>query len=182
MEENREQETPQDTAEQEAPEAPETEETESEEFDPKRAMEKIHKQNRENKALRKRIEELEPHAAKARELEEASKTELQRLQEAHDSAQQRATAAEAELRKLNAAFDRAPAGTDLERIKAVAKRATGDDDESLFADVDELYELLAPKPTPQSKPKERLRGGGTPAEPPEDMSPESLAARIPRNW
>lgn len=150
-------------------------------FDPERAKAKISKANREAEGLRKRLKELEPLANKARELEEASKTDLQRLQEEAGTHKDRAIKAESELSKIRKAIELAPEGTDVNRIMAVAKRASGDDEEALAADVSELFELLAPsKGAPSSKPKEKLRGGGDPDEEPEDLSPEKLASRIPR--
>ena len=157
-------------------------ETEEETFDPERFKATLSKKNREAEALRKRLKELEPLAEKARELEEASKTDLQRLQEESGSFKERATKAESDLAKLHTAIERAPEGTDITRIMAVAKRASGDDEDSLAADIDELFELLAPsQKSPQRKPSERLRGGGNPDNEPEDLNPTSLAARIPRN-
>ena len=181
MEEMHEQEeTVQEETVEEPTEAPE--ETEDNDFDPERAKAKISKANREAEGLRKRLRELEPLAQKARELEEASKTDLQRLQEEAGTHKERANKAESELAKIRKAIELAPEGTDVNRILAVAKRASGDDEEALAADVAELFELLAPsKGAPSTKPKEKLRGGGVPDVEPEE-TPESLAARIPRNF
>src|SRR5687767_5201219 len=51
-------------------------------FDAERAKAAIHKKNQEAESLRKRLKEIEPLAAQAKELEEASKTETQKLTEA----------------------------------------------------------------------------------------------------
>jgi len=150
------------------------------EFDPERFKATLSKKNREAESLRKRLKELEPLAEKARELEEGSKSELQRLQEESGSFKERATKAETELLKLNAAFDRAPAGMDPKQIIAIAKRANGDDEESLAADLDELFELLTPQKAPQRKPAERLRGGGNPDDEPDSFDPNAIVSRIPR--
>jgi hypothetical protein len=52
----------------------------ADQFDAKRAQEKIRKANSEAAGLRKRLKELEPLAAKAKKLEDAQKTETERLQ------------------------------------------------------------------------------------------------------
>lgn len=52
----------------------------ADQFDAKRAQEKIRKANSEAASLRKRLKELEPLAAKAKKLEDAQKTETERLQ------------------------------------------------------------------------------------------------------
>ncbi|WP_037576792.1 hypothetical protein [Phaeacidiphilus oryzae] len=69
-----------------------TEPTE-EPFDEARAKEKIRKANSENKALRERLKVAEPLAQRAKELEDAQKSELQRAQEAQQAAEERAKAA-----------------------------------------------------------------------------------------
>ncbi|MER7908301.1 hypothetical protein [Streptomyces sp. NPDC096068] len=71
-----------------APEA-----VEPEPFDLERAQEKIRKANSENKNLRERLKELEPLAAKARELEDAQKSEAERLTEQLTAERERASKA-----------------------------------------------------------------------------------------
>lgn len=64
---------------QEAETAPEADGTEEEPFDRTRAEAKIRKANSEAKSLRERLKLLEPLAAKAQELEDAQKSETERL-------------------------------------------------------------------------------------------------------
>ncbi|WP_405941619.1 hypothetical protein [Streptomyces sp. NBC_00207] len=64
---------------QEAETAPEANGSEEEPFDRARAEAKIRKANSEAKSLRERLKILEPLAAKAQELEDAQKTETERL-------------------------------------------------------------------------------------------------------
>jgi len=71
--------------------------------------------------------------------------------------------------------------------KLLAKRLSGKTREELEVDADELLDdLIAslPKPEPtvtiSQKPRENLRGGGKPAEEPEETDPRKLAAMIPR--
>lgn len=125
-------------------------------------------------------------AKKLRELEDQNKSESQRIQEAHDEAKSRADKAEASLRKWIAAAERAPEHATLAQVKAVARRVTGDSDDDLDADADELYALLAPEPEQQraplpGKPQERLRGGGDPDDEPEETDPRKLADSIRRH-
>jgi chromosome segregation ATPase len=82
--------------------------SEEEPFDRARAEEKIRKANSEAKNLRERLKELEPLAQKARELEDAQKSEQERLTEQLTQAQERIRnvqqrAVRAEVRALAAA-------------------------------------------------------------------------------
>lgn len=149
----------------------------------KRALDAM---KREKNAAKKQTAEL---LAKLKNYEDKDKTEGQRLQEAAEDAKTRATKAESSARKLQMALDRAPEGATLAHIKAVAKRISGDSDEDLEADCDELFALFAPqkdnvtttKKEPPGKPKERLSGGGEPDDNPEEMDPRKLADSIGRH-
>lgn len=137
--------------------------------------------NAAKKALKDVLEELKTY-------KDRDKTDAERLTEAAEEAKSRAATAETSLRKLQTAMDRAPEGATLQQIRAVAKRLSGDSEEELEADADELFELLAPKSTsddgkrsaPSGKPKPTLRGGGDPDEEPEEMDPRKLADLIGR--
>ncbi|MFJ6073701.1 hypothetical protein ACIQFU_23140 [Streptomyces sp. NPDC093065] len=78
---------------QEPKTAPEAGKDAEEPFDLARAKEKIHKANAEALGLRKRLEALEPLAAKAKELEDAQKTETERLTEQLAAERERAAKA-----------------------------------------------------------------------------------------
>lgn len=156
---------------------------ETQQFDEERAKAKIAKANSEAASLRKRLKELEPLAAKARELEDANKSETEKLVEDRDTHKTRADSASATLRKLTVALDAAPDGATLQQVRAVAKRLSGDTDEELAADAEELYELLGSKGKARvpGKPTERLPSGGTnPDEPIEETDPRKLAELITR--
>lgn len=119
-----------------------------------------------------------------KEIEDKNKSESQRMAEAVEDAKSKASKAEQNFLKLQTALDRAPEGATLKQIQAVAKRLSGDDQDELDADADELFALFAPasekgKP-PAGKPKERLRGGGDPNDEPEEMNPRKLADLIGR--
>ena len=77
---------------QEPASAPEAEGAEEEPFDRARADEKIRKANSEAKNLRERLKELEPLARKAKELEDAQKSEQERLSEKLTAAEKRVLA------------------------------------------------------------------------------------------
>lgn len=160
----------------EVDEAPKTEP-----FDEERAKRALTKKNSENAGLRRRLAELEPLAQKAKDLEDASKTETERLAGDRDTYKGRAETAEASLSKLQIALDTAPEGASLAQVKAVARRVTGADDDERTADAAELYELLGvtgKKAPVVRKPKETLRGGADPDEEPEETDPRKLAALI----
>lgn len=145
----------------------------------KRAIEAM---KRERNAARKEAAEAR---AKAKQYEDANKTESERLQEALAAHQSRAEKAEAALKRREVAESRAPEHATVAQIKAVAKRLAGETDDELEADADELFALLAPAPEPKpaktpSRPTERLRGGGDPDEEPQETDPRKLAALIPR--
>jgi hypothetical protein len=78
-----------ETEPQESATAPEAEGVEEEPFDRARAESKIRKANSENKNLRERLKALEPLAQRAQELENAKKSEQERLTEQLTAAEQR---------------------------------------------------------------------------------------------
>jgi hypothetical protein len=78
---------------QETETAPEAEGSQDEPFDAERAKKAINKKNAENKSLRDRLKELEPLAAKAKELEDAQKSDAERLQGQLTAAEERAAKA-----------------------------------------------------------------------------------------
>lgn len=139
----------------------------------------ISKRNSELRALRARTKTAEEKARKYDQLEDAKKTESQRLTERATAAEKKAQ--EAELRAL-----RLEVAADKGLKPAQAKRLVGTTKEELEADADELLETFGQanddgkgKP-PGGRPKERLRGGGDPTEEPEETDPRKLAAKVPR--
>ena len=141
---------------------------------------------------RKHEREAKARAAKLKEYEDANKSEAERLTESATEFRSRAEKAEAALRRREIAEDRAPAHATLAQIKAVAKRLSGDDDEALEADADELFALLVPGPARESpkesaartpsRPRERLRPGNADPEGDDDEDdPRKLADSIRRN-
>lgn len=68
-------------------------------FDAERARRTIESQRATERELKARLKELEPLAARARELEDAQRTDLEKAQAKADAAEQRATEAEARARQ-----------------------------------------------------------------------------------
>lgn len=171
---------PEATDPPDAPEAPKPDEL------PPGVQAKLSKANREAANLRQRLKELEPLAAKAKELEQANQSDLERATNERDSHKSRADKAESVVKRWDVAAANAPEHATFAQVKAVAKRLQGDTDDDLEADAAELFELLAPKPADPparvpARPAERMpRGGGDPDEPPEETDPKKLAALIPR--
>lgn len=168
------------TAEVTAPEveAPEvdTASEESEKFDAERAMAKIRKANDEAKGLRSRVKELEAYEAKVREIEEAKKSEDQKIQERADAAEKRAQAVEAELLRERIArrhkideddMDLLGSGTE-EQIEARAKRIAAKNAAAA------AVQATAP---PSEKPVEKLRPGATGAD--KDITSQTA---YPSHW
>ena len=159
---------------EDAPEATATTETDEEPFDERRARAKIQKANAEAANLRKRLKELEPLAAKYRELEEANKSETQKLTERLTAAEKRAQDAELNALRLEVAISKG-------LPPVLAKRLIGATKEELEADADELIASFGggERKPPSRRPVERLRGGGDPDEEPEEPI-DQILARIPR--
>ena len=138
------------------------------------ARDAIAKANKEAAGYRAKVRELEPLAKKARDLEDANKTEVEKAAERLTAAEQRAQ--EAELRAL-----RLEVAADKGLTPAQARRLVGTSKEELEADADELLDTFGARsddgerpPTPR-RPVEKLRPGAAPAGEPEETDPRKLA-------
>lgn len=114
----------------------------------------------------------------------AKAAELDKLQDAQKTAEQRLNDQLAGLQKENDELKAAQLRFEVAQAKGLtpkqAARLRGTTREELEADADDLLEDF-PKPVPVSQqPRESLRGGGKPDEEPEETDPHKLAARIPR--
>ena len=149
---------------------------------------------RERNAARKQLSDMQKQNAEIskqlKEFTDKDKTESERLQEASEEHKTRAATAEASLRKLQTALERAPEHATIAHIQAVAKRVAGESDEDIANDADELFQLFAPAPAEEDKedkpklpgkPKETLSGGGAPQDEPEERDPRKLADLIGRH-
>lgn len=132
-------------------------------------------------ALKKANDEAAASRHKLKELEDRDKSDGEKLTERITAAEQRAAEAEARAMRLEV-------GASKGLSPAQVKRLVGTTKEELEADADELLADFAPatggaddtKPTPDGRPKERLRGGGDPTEEPEETDPRKLADLIAR--
>jgi hypothetical protein len=121
-------------------------------------------------------------AKRLKELEDADKTEIQKLSDLAAEAQKRADMAEAQLLRIQVAMAKG-------LTEAQAKRLVGTTREELEADADELIASFKPAdagnpkadPGPGDRPKERLAGGGDPTAEP-DVDVRKIVADIPRGF
>lgn len=132
---------------QEGVEDPEDPEDDPNGFDAEKAREKLRKINSENRNLRER----------AKKAEEAAKQNA--------GSGEKVTALEAENLRLRVAVKHG-------LPENLAKRLTGNTEEELLADAEELLDLMGGKKPPTQQPKERLRGGGDPNRPVDDLLDE----------
>ncbi|HTF48841.1 MAG TPA: hypothetical protein VK735_15455 [Pseudonocardia sp.] len=157
----------------------------------KRALDAIKEQRKAARTERDKYKaELEEARTKLQQIDDKDKTDAQRLQETADSYKTRAERAEALHKRREIAEELAPDHATVAQIRAVAKRLTGESDDELEKDAEELFALIAPAPTTQAtppknqqpgKPKASLRGGGDPDSGDDETDPRKLAALIPRN-
>lgn len=127
-------------------------------------------------------------AKKFDELEESQKSEQQKLADQLEAARAESAKATAAQLRLEVALEKAPEGMSVAQIRKLARRLTGSTQEELEADAEELFADFAPSDDgkddksgpPSRKPKENLRGGNDPDEPPDETDPSKLAALIPR--
>jgi hypothetical protein len=123
-------------------------------------------------------DELKKKAAEYDKLQEASKTETQRLQDAATLATRNATDAEQRALRLEVAIEKG-------LTTAQAKRLVGTTKEELDADAEELLESFKPSDDGKRRPPSRqgsttLRGGSDPEVETEETDPRKLAAMVHR--
>lgn len=133
---------------------------------------------RMRQALSAANKEAEKHRLRVKELEDKDKSELQRTSDERDEHKTARSAAELRAMQLEVALDKGLTTTQ-------AKRLIGTTREELEADADELLESFKPAGEdagggPARRPTERLRGGGTGTNEPEETDPRKLAAQISR--
>lgn len=158
------------TPETSAPAAPEAAATPPEQQDPNTlpqwARDAITKANREAANYRTQVNELKPRADQFSQLEEASKSEAQRLAEAAETARRDADTARAEAIRYKAA---ATHGIPADHFDLLGSGT----EEEISARAEKLAQLLAasaapqqqpPASAPPTRPVEQLRPGATPTE------------------
>lgn len=142
----------------------------------KKALDAERQARREAEA---RLKELEPLAAKARELEESQKTEIEKATEARTVAEREAAEARGRALRLEIALEKAPEGMPIAKIRKLADRIQGDDREALEADAAELFEEFTTKPTPPGKaPTDGLRPGTPDPETDPEPNYDKVAEKI----
>lgn len=125
------------------------------------AREAITKANNEAARYRTQVRELEPKAQQFTQLEEASKSELQRQTEALEAARQQGEQAQRDALRYRIALDHKLTSEDITRL-------AGQTEDELKANAEWLASVKAaatppaPAPVPQ-RPAEQLRPGATPA-------------------
>ena len=151
------------------PETPEVEETPTPEPEP---QDYGTDWKAEARKWEKRSKDNSDAAARLTEIEDASKSAEQRLQDQLAEATAKATGAESQLVRMQVAADKG-------LTPAQAKRLTGETRDELEADADELLELLTPPeqdPPPGGRPKV-LRNGNL-SDSTSGFDPEALAEQI----
>ena len=154
--------------EDQQPVAPEADEQQPEQFDPERAQAKIKKANQEAANLRARLKELEPLAKKAQELEEAGRSDLEKLTARAEQAERERSESIARALRLEVAFEKG-------LTPAQAKRLVGGSREELEADADEILRDFPVKTDGRPKGNADI-GPRTPPPALADGSPRSLIA------
>lgn len=129
------------------------EEPTNDSFDAQEALKKIRKQNAELKSLRARAKEAE---------QKASQTSDQKQ----------------ELDSLRSELLRTKVGARTGLPEKIVDRLRGDTEEEMLADAESFLEIVSPKRPPTHKPNEALRGGGRPAEEPEETDLTKIAERM----
>lgn len=85
-------------------------------------------------------DELKTKAGKLDEIEQANKTEVEKLREELESTRSESSTSKADLLRLQVALDKAPEGMSLAKVRKLAKRLTGSTREELEADAGDLFE------------------------------------------
>jgi hypothetical protein len=113
-------------------------------------------------------------AKRLRELEDADKSELQKIQERAAELERKAEEAEVRALRAEIAFEKG-------LPPALAKRLVGKDRSAMETDADELLAALAPGDDKSRGPREKAKPGAVPSAEPEETDPRKLAALVPRN-
>lgn len=156
-----------------------------EEFDKDRALSTIRKQRESEKKLKAERDELRE---KLQQHERANESEKEKAEREKAEAIDRATKAEGNALRLEVALDKAPDGMSLGQVRKLAKRLSGSTKEELEADADELFADFTPAENGggggggQRRPRENLRPGAAPSSEPEELDPDKLAAKVPRQF
>jgi hypothetical protein len=132
----------QNAEQQAAPEADDAQQ--SEELSPEALRKQLEKARKEAANYRTKVRELEPLASKAKELEEAGRSDLEKLTARAETAERTAAETEARALRLEVAFEKG-------LTPAQAKRLVGGSREELEADAEEILRDFPVKPDPNRR-------------------------------
>lgn len=123
----------------------------------------------------KRAKANQSAARKLKELEDAQKSETERLGEQLTAAQQRALEAD----KLDVALEKAPEGMSTQQVRKLARRISGSTREEMEADAADLFaEFATARPAVAgTRPVDGLRSGSLPAGDPNQVDPNTWLRR-----
>lgn len=126
-------------------------------------------------------------AAQLKEIEDAKKTDEDRLKDELATAQTTGTEASTNLLRLEVALDKAPPGMDLATVRELAPRLQGGTREELEADAAKLFAVAPQLPTTQQTPAtgtpvENLRPGALPTQQPTPLPEQIAAAETAGDW
>lgn len=131
----------------------------------------------ERKARRDAEQALKAAKARLDEVDDAKKSDIEKLTEQVSTAKQEAMAATARALRLEVAIETAPEGMSLAKVKKLASRLQGDSREDLIADAEDLFAEFAPtKAPPTERPRENLQAAGSSDD--EAVDAEAIAAKI----
>ena len=136
----------------EQPDAPEAEEQQNEELSAEALRKQLEKVRKEAASYRTKVRELEPLASKARELEDAGRSDLEKLTARAEKAEREHAETVARAMRLEVAFEKG-------LTPAQAKRLVGATREELEADADEILRDF-PALKPDGRPKGNADLGG----------------------
>jgi chromosome segregation ATPase len=148
------------TEEQAAPQEGE-EQQQTEELSPEALRKQLEKARKEAASYRTKVRELEPLASKAKELEEAGRSDLEKLTARAEQAERQRGEVEAKALRLEVAFEKG-------LTPAQAKRLVGANREELEADAEEIlrdFPALKPDGRPKGDVDQGVRQKATPTNP-----------------
>jgi len=154
------------TEEQAAPQEGENDQQQSDELSPEALRKALEKARKEAAGYRTKVRELEPLASKAKELEDAGRTELEKLTARAEAAERNATDNQARAMRLEVAFEKG-------LTPAQAKRLVGSTRDELEADAEEILRDFPVKT--DGRPKGSADLGARPVPLPSDPRAADLA-------
>lgn len=110
----------------------------------------------ESRKWEKRAKDNADAAKRLAEIEDAKKSEQDKLNEQLEAARREGTEAKTTALKMDVALDKAPEGMPLKQVRKLAKRLTGSTREELEPDADELFAEFKQSGSSNGRPAEKL--------------------------